>query len=619
MTPRRHSRPVNPNAARRFGPELHPHGGARFRLWAPAARTVALRFDRGPTVAMTREAQGWFTAGVDGVTPGTRYWFQIDDTFDVPDPASRFQPEGLPGPSELIDLSRFAWRDAAWRGRAWEDTVLYELHVGAFTERGDYAGVVEQLDELAALGITALELMPLAECPGARNWGYDGVLPFAPASRYGRPEELMRLVDEAHRRGLMVFLDVVYNHFGPAGNDLGRYAPAFFTTRYQTPWGAAIDFEGAQNRPVREFFIENALHWIRDYHLDGLRLDAVHAIADESPTHILDELADRVHAEVGGERAVHLVLENDRNEVRWLERRPDRAPPRYAAQWNDDFHHALHSAITGEHTGYYADYADRPAAHLARALAEGFAYQGDASPHRGGARRGVPSRHLPPTAFVNFLQNHDQIGNRAFGQRLELLAPADAVRAGVAILLLAPSIPLLFMGEEWACEQPFVFFCDFADPELSARVREGRRREFQSFPEFADPAAREEIPDPTARASFAASTLRWGDAQAPEARARRDFYRELLTLRQREITPRLPGMRRGSGAFETFGEAGIWVSWKLGDGAQLTLRATLSAGVCAVRPQLSDTPALFFVSSDPSAAPRDAELPPWTVAWFLDA
>ena len=346
-------------------------------------------------------------------------------------------------------------------------------------DRAVIAGVIDKLDHLATLGVTAIELMPVADTPGRRNWGYDGVCLFAPQSAYGRPEELKALVDAAHGRGLMVFLDVVYNHFGPEGNYLHVYAPQFFTDRYHTPWGAAINFDGGF-RPVRDFFIENALYWLEEYHLDGLRLDAVHAIRDNSTPDILVELAETVRRRVGTGRQVHLVLENDDNASRYLERDRDDRPRWYTAQWNDDAHHALHVLLTGEDAGYYGDYSDAPARHLGRTLAEGFAYQGEASPHRGGSPRGTPSKRLPATAFVPFLQNHDQVGNRAFGDRISTLADADAVRAAVAVLLLAPSPPLLFMGEEWAARQPFPFFCDFG-PDLADKVREGRRREFARF------------------------------------------------------------------------------------------------------------------------------------------
>ncbi len=603
-----------------FGPELRDDGSALFRLWAPSAREVALRLEGhpAPSFAMSRQPGGWFACEVARCGAGHRYRFCIDDEVDVPDPASRLQAGGVEGPSELFNPNIFRWSDASWPGRAWEELVFYELHVGTFGPRGDYAGVIERLDELVALGVTAIELMPLAECPGARNWGYDGVLPFAPASRYGRPEDLMRLIDEAHRHRLAVFLDVVYNHFGPVGNYLGRYARPFFTERHRTPWGAAIDFEGPQSQPVREFFIENALHWLDAYHFDGLRLDAVHAIHDDGPAHFLDVLSRRVHRSIGDARRVHLVLENDRNETRWLERGPDGRAAHYAAQWNDDFHHALHVVVTGEHSGYYRDYADDPVERLGRCLTEGFDYQGEPSAHRGGEKRGEPSRSLPLPAFVNFLQNHDQVGNRAYGERIAALASPDAVRAATAILLLAPSIPLLFMGQEWGSDQPFLFFCDF-DSELSAHVREGRRREFRHFPEFRDPAARERIPDPTSASTFASSVLHWEERERPPGSERLAFHRELLELRHREIVPRLVGIRGDDARFQTFDDAGLLARWTLGDHSRLTLLAQLSTGRGGSAPPDRGERLLFLTSSDPLEALGPGALAPWTVAWFLDA
>ncbi|HEY6863977.1 MAG TPA: malto-oligosyltrehalose trehalohydrolase, partial [Burkholderiales bacterium] len=432
-------------------------GGARFRLWAPAAKTVELCLG-DETLAMDRDPEGWFET-VRPAGGGERYRYRIDSDLLVPDPASRFNPDDVHGPSELVDPLAYEWRDAAWRGRPWEDAVIYELHVGTFSAEGTYAGVERRLDELAGVGVTAVELMPLADFPGTRGWGYDGVLPYAPDASYGRPEDLKRLVDGAHARGLMMFLDVVYNHFGPDGNYLHSYAPRFFTDRYRTPWGAAIDFE--DERAVREFFVHNALYWLEEYRFDGLRFDAVHAIHDASRPDIVEEIADRVRAGPGRERAIHLVLENDANRARYLERGPDGRPRRYTAQWNDDVHHAFHVLLTGESDGYYSDYADRPAARLGRCLTEGFAYQGEPSPFRDGEIRGEPSAHLPPTAFVSFIQNHDQVGNRALGERISRLAPEAALEAAMAVLLLAPSPPMLFMGDEFAAATPFLFFCDF--------------------------------------------------------------------------------------------------------------------------------------------------------------
>jgi maltooligosyltrehalose trehalohydrolase len=374
------------------------------------------------------------------------------------------------GASEVIDPGAFAWEDGDWNGRPWAEAVLYELHVGTFSPEGTFAGAQRRLDYLAELGVTAIELMPVGDFPGRCNWGYDGVLPFAPDASYGRPEDLKRLIQAAHRRGLMVLLDVVYNHVGPEGNYLHVYArDAFFTERHHTPWGAAVNFDGPGSELVRRFFVDNALYWLEEYHLDGLRLDAVHAILDDSPLHVLEEIAQAVREGPGRERALHLVLENDANQSRFLTRTAAGSPRWYDAQGNDDIHHALHAILTGERHGYYGDNADVPHRHLGRCLAEGFAHQGEASAYRGGEARGERSAHLPPGAFVGFLQNHDQVGNRAFGERLPVLAPPDALTLATAILLLAPSPPLLFMGEEHAAAVPFLYFCDFG-PDLAAAV-----------------------------------------------------------------------------------------------------------------------------------------------------
>jgi maltooligosyltrehalose trehalohydrolase len=380
-----------------FGAQVLPEGGVRFRLWAPAAARVEVVLD-GRRLPMKAAGEGWFERDEPSAKAGTLYRYCIDDEVLVPDPASRFQPQDCEGPSEVIDPAAFPWRNG-WQGRPWNEAVVYELHVGTFSPRGDYRGVVEKLPHLAALGVTAIELMPLSDFAGRRNWGYDGVLPYAPDSAYGRPEELKALVQAAHDHGLMVLLDVVYNHFGPKGNFLGRYAPQFFTARHRTPWGAAINFDGEGSRWVREYFIRNALYWLDEYRLDGLRFDAVHAIIDDSPRHVLEELVSRVRKELPGK---HLVLENDLNQARYM------GPGKYTAQWNDDSHHGYHVLATGEDDGYYVAYADAPAKHLARCLAEGFAFQGEVSPFSN-EKRGEPSAHLPPSAFVDFLQNHDQV------------------------------------------------------------------------------------------------------------------------------------------------------------------------------------------------------------------
>lgn len=600
-----------------FGAALLPSGGVRFRLWAPGAEKVSLCLERDGKklfLPMPRREEGWFHLETEEAAKGSRYSFQLASGLLVPDPASRFQPTDVHGPSEVIAPADFAWHDDAWHGRSWEEAVLYELHVGSFSEQGSFAGVEQRLDYLAELGITAIELMPVAAFPGRCNWGYDGVLPFAPAESYGRPEDLKKLIATAHARGLMVLLDVVYNHFGPEGNYLHHYAPQFFTERYQTAWGTAINFDGPGNYWVRRFFIENALYWLSEYHFDGLRLDAVHAIHDRSRPDILEELATAVRAHVPGQRRIHLILENDRNQARYLRRNRDGTPGCYTAQWNDDLHHCLHVLLTGETSGYYRDYAEAPIRQLARCLAEGFAFQGEASPYRDNAPRGEPSRDLPSDAFVAFLQNHDQIGNRALGERLSLLADPAALRATLAMLLLAPSPPLLFMGEEWGSRQPFPFFCDFAR-ELAAQVSEGRRQEFAGFPEFSTPENRARIPDPAAAETFLSAKLDWHGLDTKEGGARHDYYRQLLRLRRREIVPRIPALQPGKNLWRPLGETGLTVCWPLQTGENLLLFANLGPQPCAAA-GIPELPPLF-ASHDSAGPEQETALPPWSVFWFL--
>jgi malto-oligosyltrehalose trehalohydrolase len=560
-----------------FGTELSA-AGARFRLWAPAARQVELDFAvRGSRaeLEMSALADGWFEATVADAPAGTRYAFRIDGGLTVPDPASRFNPDDVHRPSMVVDPLAYEWRDAGWTGRPWEDAVIYELHVGAFTPAGSFAAAIERLGYLADLGVTAVELMPLADFPGRRNWGYDGVLPFASDASYGTPDELKRLIDAAHSHSLMVFLDVVYNHFGPEGNYLHAYAPQFFNPAQHTPWGAAINYDGEQSRTVRDFFIHNALYWLEEYRFDGLRLDAVDWIVDESSPDILVELASSVREGPGAGRHIHLVLENDRNEAHYLGRDGERRPLHATAQWNDDIHHAAHVVVTGEVDGYYADYAARPLWYFARCLAEGFGYQGEPSPYRGDIARGEPSVHLPPDAFVSFLQTHDQVGNRAFGERIGHIANPRALRAAVACILLAPSPPLLFMGEEFSASTPFLFFCDFG-PELALAVTQGRRKQFARFARFADPALQATIPDPNTEASFERSKLVWSEAGDPGHREWSELYRECLGIREAHIAPRLRGATP-SGGFEVEGEELMYVRWTLGDGSHLQLAANFSA------------------------------------------
>ena len=531
--------------AGRWGAQALGEGSYRFGLWAPAATRVDLVLDDA-VHPLQSLGSGWFQ-GEAACAIGCPYRFRIDGTDEVPDPASRWQPHGVEGASAVLDTQGHRWTQDAWHGRPWQELVIYEVHLGS---SGGCAGLQAQLPALAAMGITAIELMPVAQFPGRRNWGYDGVFPFAPAEAYGTPDALKRLVDEAHRHGIAVLLDVVYNHFGPQGNHLHRYAPDFFAADTHTPWGAAIDFT---QPAVQQFFIDNALMWLHEYRFDGLRLDAVHAIA---PQAFLQQLADAVRASVPAQRHVHLVLENEHNQAHWLRGTFD-------AQWNDDFHNALHVLLTAEREGYYAAYAGpgRAAQLLARCLAEGFAWQGEATPD--GRARGEPSADVPPDRFVVFAQNHDQIGNRAFGERLITLVGPERYRAALALTLLTPMVPLVFMGEPWGAQQPFQFFTDFEAP-LDEAVREGRRGEFAAFAAFADPQARDRIPDPNAKATLERSRVALpgpGDEAAADAMA---WFKRVLGLRRLHLQPGL-AQARPLGA-TVLGEQAVQAGWQLPGG-----------------------------------------------------
>jgi malto-oligosyltrehalose trehalohydrolase len=603
-----HTPPSSPPARRvhrmPFGAELQPDGRVRFGLWAPSHDAVGIELDGAEPVPMERLPGGWHGLVTDRARAGTRYRFVLPDGLRAPDPASRHQPADVHGPSEVIDPGAHPWTDGAWRGRPWEEAVVYELHIGTFTPEGTFRAAIGRLDHLAALGVTMIEIMPVAEFPGARNWGYDGVLPYAPDASYGRPEDFKALVEAAHARGIGVMLDVVYNHFGPEGNYLWAVARESFTERHHTPWGAAINFDGPGSEVVRDYFIHNALYWIEEFHLDGLRLDAVHAILDDSPRHLLQELAERARAVAPG-RPVHLVLENEENQAFRLARDAAGRPVQHTAQWNDDVHHVLHVAASGEASGYYAEYKG-DTRKLARALAEGFAFQGEMMPYRG-HHRGEPSSGLPPTAFVAFIQNHDQVGNRAFGDRLHAIAPPEAMRAIASAYLLLPQVPMLFMGEEWAASTPFPFFCDFG-PDLADAVRKGRREEFARFPEFADPATRERIPDPMAEATFASAKLRWEEVPHEPHAAWLDWYRRILTVRRDEVVPRLPRQRTG-GRFDIVADGAVAVRW---DAAGLALAANLSATPAAGFP-----PARGRVIWQEGEAGAEGRLGPWAVRWTI--
>lgn len=533
----------------------------RFRLWAPNKDAVQVEIEGLAPMPMQPQADGWFQATAQ-CGAGSRYLFRVDQNLAVPDPASHAQAHEVDGPSVVVDHCAYVWKNPDWKGRPWHEAVLYELHVGAL---GGFAGVTAQLASLADLGVTAVELMPIAAFSGPHNWGYDGVLPYAPDGTYGTPDDLKLLVDTAHGLGLMVFLDVVYNHFGPEGNFLSAYAGDFYRHDRTTPWGDAIDF---RQFPVQRFFIENALYWLHDYHFDGLRFDAVHAIDDDD---FLTQMAQEIRAAAGPGRHIHLVLENEHNEAALLRQAPDAAG--FDGQWADDFHHCVHVLLTGQKDAYYEDFAEETSQLLARCLTEGFAYQGENSPHRGGPR-GTPSAHLPVTAFVICLQNHDQIGNRAFGERLADLSHPKAMRAATALLLLAPQIPLLFMGQEWAASTPFLYFSGYTD-ELADAVAAGRRQEFAKFEDFADPAKRELIPDPNDADTFRSSIVDPTELSRADHAAWLHLHRLLLTQRRVEIMPHLPGTTTLEGG--ALGTHGVRVRWQLGNDAILTIAANFAA------------------------------------------
>jgi malto-oligosyltrehalose trehalohydrolase len=601
-----------------FGPEIRDDGTVRFRLWAPNAEGVALCVRPGrqeKTHHMGREEGGWFVSEPLPVGWDTPYLFVVDDDLRVPDPVSRCQVDSVHGPTLLIDPRGYEWEVDDWEGRQWDGCVVYELHVGAFTPEGTFSGVESKLDHLVDLGVDAIELLPVSSFPGDRNWGYDGVLPFAPDRSYGHPNDLKRLVDGAHRRGLMVFMDVVYNHFGPEGNYLYVYANDFFTKRHETPWGEAINFDGHNRHWVREYFIHNALFWLEEYRMDGLRFDAVHAIVDDSEPDILEEIAHRVRKGPGAGRRVHLVLENDDNEAHYLARDDGGNPTKYVAQWNDDFHHVMHVLTTGETDGYYADYAEETIAAFGRCLTEGFVYQGEPSPYRGGRERGEPSSGLPPDAFVSLLQNHDQVGNRPMGDRLGALASDSALEAATGVLLLMPTPVLLFMGQEWNTKSPFPFFCDFG-PDLAESVTNGRREEFAKFEGFSDPEARKRIPDPNDRATFEQAILDWESLDGGNGRRWLLLYRELLDIRKRDILPATRGRVTGA-TWRKLSDRAAEVFWQLDGGGRLTLLANLGPSRVKLDPPV--LPGRRVWPADPAGPARGAgaALEGWEVAWFL--
>ena len=526
-----------------------PHGtGTLFRIWAPLAASAAVMLGDGRTVPMEREslALGTWTAHVRGVAPGARYRIRLGETSPWPDPASRFQPDGVHGPSEVVAPAAYHWKTTDWTGVSLRDLTMYELHVGTFTAEGTLGAAQAKLPMLARLGVTAVELMPLAAFPGCRNWGYDGAALFAPSERYGRPDDLRAFVDEAHRLGLAVLLDAVYNHLGPDGAYLAAFGP-FFSAHHETPWGRAVNLDGAHSAGVRRLLLDNALHWLREYRFDGLRLDATHAIHDHSETHWLAELSAAVDALDGPPRL--LIAEDDRNDARLL---LPRAAGGYGldAVWADDLHHQFHVLLTGEIYGYYAPFGATSARELAETLPRGWFFDGRPDPTTSHPR-GTSADAIRPEQAVACLQNHDQIGNRPTGDRLHEHASPEALRAATALLLLAPQTPLLFMGQEWAASTPFRYFTDH-HPALGQQVRDGRKREFAYFPGFSG-----DVPDPQAAHTFQASALRWDERTQPRHARTLRLHRDLLALRKQITAATDHGAARTALAAEAHGDRAL--------------------------------------------------------------
>lgn len=587
-----------------FGAEIEEGESVHFSIFAPSAAAVKLALEgSAEPLAMNAHSAGWHELTTSAAHAGTPYRFVLPDGSAVPDPASRYQPEDVHGPSEVIDPCAYAWHDQSWRGRPWAEAILYEIHIGAFTQEGTFRGAMARLDHLAALGVTALELMCIADFAGTRNWGYDGVLLYAPDSVYGRPEDLKAFIDAAHARGLMVILDVVYNHFGPEGNYLPRYFPRICTDRHCTPWGPALNFDGEGSEQVREFIIHNALYWIEEFHVDGLRLDAAHAMIDTGPRHILDELADRVHT-VAGDRTVHLILEYEQNIARRLLRDSRGEATLYTAQWNHDITHLLGASMAGgcEQQGGGDEETDR----LGKALAEGFVI---AAQSDGQAAECPP---VPPTAYTAFIQTHDLIGNRIFGERIYALATPAAVRAVAAIYLLGPQIPMMFMGDEFGASTPFPYFCDFHG-ELAEAVRKGRREQLAKQEPRPDAETLERAPDPQAEATFRSAKLRWAEADEGAHAEWVEWYRSLLSARREAIVPLLHGIAESCGEYQVVGPGALAIRWWLAGGAKLHLAANL-----CVRATSGFPPTAGRMIWQEGSQENGGTLGPWSVTWRIE-
>lgn len=601
-----------------FGATLLDGGGTLFRLWGPAAEKaeVAVYPSAGGTRPVIHpaecDADGWWECTAEEATAGTLYRWRLNGELLVPDPASRQNPHGVFSPSAVVDPRQFEW-DGGWRGRPWQEVVLYELHVGTFTAEGTFMAACERLEDLAKLGITAVELMPVADFPGSFGWGYDGVLPFAPHSAYGTPDELKHFVQHAHRLGLMVFMDVVYNHFGPSGNYLGQYAPQFFSTTHTSPWGAAINFDGDGSRIVRDFFVHNALYWINEYRMDGLRLDAVHAIVDDGAPHILEEISRAVRESTHG-RHVHLVLENENNDHDRLATQARAGF--YDAQWNDDFHHVLHVALTGETQRYYHDYGREPLNQLARCLSHGMLYEPSAR-REGGAR--TDPREAPPQplgALVNFAHNHDQTGNRAFGERLRQLVPPGAAPVATLLALLTPAIPMLFFGEEFGASTPFLYFADW-DGDLREAVREGRKREFGHVAQARDGRPMN-LPDPCDVSTFEASRPSDAERASDEGQRWLRMVHDALQVRRTHIAPRHQLLSHGQHTARRVGDTGIHACWRYEDGHAMVLQLNLGAVPLAAQGDMDEIVDAreIFSHAWPQGTAADT-WPAWGARWWV--
>jgi malto-oligosyltrehalose trehalohydrolase len=586
-----------------FGAEVQVDGSVRFALWAPAAESVHLALEQSSElISMQCSDKGWHTLTTSLAQVGSLYRFVLPSGLRVPDPVSRFQPDDVEGPSEVIDPEGYAWQSVAWSCCAWEEAVIYELHVGTFTPEGTFRAAIGKLEQLAALGVTAIEIMSIGDFPGRRNWGYDGVLMYAPDSSYGRPEELKSFVDAAHSRNMMVILDVVYNHFGPEGNYLGQYFPDVMTQNYHTPWGQALNFDSQNGEKTRKFIVHNALYWVEEYQMDGLRLDAVHAIIDSSSTHILDELARTVRM-VAKSRPIHLILESDDRVWHHLLQDGIAGPVSSTAQWNHDMQKLVALALTSGRPEQL-DYNDTE--DLGKALVEGFT----SGPHHRNTPGGFETPALSTGSFISFLQTHDVVGNRIRGERITHLVAHNVLRAVASVYLLAPQIPMLFMGEEWGASTPFPFFCDFKG-SLADAIRRGRIEQFASADERENPKFMASIPDPLAEETFVAAKLNWDERSERLHGELLDWYTNILAVRRKSVVPMLRRLHAVHGEYDILGPRQIQVRWRM-ETEELRLEANLSDRSSPLFEAPGDT--LVWLEGCESAP---SSLDAWSVRWSV--